>query len=72
VFPLYEVEGGKYKMTIEMPKKLRPMEDYLKPQGRFRHLTPDQINIFRGMAMTEYNKVLERIKHSKPWSEMTS
>jgi pyruvate ferredoxin oxidoreductase beta subunit len=72
VFPLYEVENGKYKMTIEMPKKLRPMEDYLKPQGRFRHLTPDQIEIFKGMAMLEYNKVLERIKHSKSWSEMTS
>jgi pyruvate ferredoxin oxidoreductase beta subunit len=72
VFPLYEVENGKYKMTIEMPKKLRPVEDYLKPQGRFRHLTPDQIQIFRGMAMLEYNKVLERIKHSKSWSDMTS
>jgi hypothetical protein len=48
------------------------MEDYLKPQGRFRHLTPDQINIFRGMAMTEYNEVLERVKHSKSWSELKS
>ena len=55
-----------------MPKKLRPIEDYLKPQGRFRHLTPDQIQIFKGMAMLEYNKVLERIKHSKSWSDMTS
>jgi pyruvate ferredoxin oxidoreductase beta subunit len=72
VFPLYEVENGKYKMTIEMPKKLRPVEDYLKPQGRFRHLKPEDIKIFREMAMLEYNKVLERIKHSKSWSEMTS
>jgi len=59
-------------MTIEMPKKLRPVEDYLKPQGRFRHLTPDQIQIFKRMAMLEYNKVLERIKNSKSWSDMTS
>ena len=72
VFPLYEVEDGKYKFSPDNPRKLRPLEDYLKPQGRFRHLTPDQINIFREMAMTEYNKVLERVKHSKAWSEMKS
>jgi len=40
VFPLYEVENGKYKMTIDFPK-LRPVTDYLQGQGRFRHLTPD-------------------------------
>ncbi len=70
VFPLYEVENGKYKLSPDNPKKLRPIEDYLKPQGRFRHLTPDQINIFREMAMIEYNKVLERVKCSKSWDEL--
>ena len=42
VFPLYEVEGGKYKMSLDFPR-LRPVNDYLKGQGRFRHLTPDLI-----------------------------
>ncbi|MEO0052776.1 MAG: pyruvate ferredoxin oxidoreductase, partial [candidate division WOR-3 bacterium] len=37
VFPLYEVVNGKYRLTVEIPK-LRPVTDYLKPQGRFRHL----------------------------------
>jgi pyruvate ferredoxin oxidoreductase beta subunit len=71
-FPLYEVENGKYKMSMEVPKKLRPMEDYLKPQGRFRHLKPEEIEIFKGLSMIEYNKVLERVKHSKYWSDMKS
>lgn len=36
--PLYEVEGGKrYKITLDV-KKPQPVEEYLKMQGRFRHL----------------------------------
>ena len=37
VWPLYEVEEGQWKLTYE-PKKKLPVEDYLKPQGRFRHM----------------------------------
>lgn len=37
VFPLYEVEHGKYKITV-MVRKPKPIEEYLKLQGRFRHL----------------------------------
>ncbi len=37
VFPLYEVENGKYRITV-MVKKPKPIEEYLKLQGRFRHL----------------------------------
>jgi pyruvate ferredoxin oxidoreductase beta subunit len=36
-WPLYEVENGEYKITYK-PKNKLPIEDYLKPQGRFRHL----------------------------------
>ena len=37
VWPLYEVIGGKWTITYQ-PKKKLPVEDYLKPQGRFAHL----------------------------------
>lgn len=37
VFPLYEVENGKYKITVDV-EELLPVELYLKPQRRFRHL----------------------------------
>lgn len=36
-WPLYEVVDGVYKITYKPPKKL-PIEDFLKPQGRFKHL----------------------------------
>jgi pyruvate ferredoxin oxidoreductase beta subunit len=36
-FPLYEVENGRYKLSVKVPKPV-PLEEFLKPQGRFRHL----------------------------------
>jgi len=36
-FPVYEVENGTYKLSIKVPKPV-PLEEFLKPQGRFRHL----------------------------------
>ena len=38
VFPLYEIENGKYKLNV-IPTKLKPVQEYLKLQGRFKHLT---------------------------------
>ncbi len=37
MFPLYEVEKGQYRITMK-PKRKLPVEYYLRPQGRFRHL----------------------------------
>jgi pyruvate ferredoxin oxidoreductase beta subunit len=37
VWPLYEVEHGKYKVNFK-PKEKKPVLEWLKPQGRFRHL----------------------------------
>ncbi len=42
VFPLYEIENGKYKLSFDFPK-LRPVSEYFKPQGRFRHLPADVV-----------------------------
>ncbi|WP_309492621.1 thiamine pyrophosphate-dependent enzyme [Candidatus Hecatella orcuttiae] len=36
-FPIYEVEKGKYKLNLPVPKPI-PVSEYLKAQGRFRHL----------------------------------
>ena len=41
VFPLWELEGGVYKLNVN-PAKLKPVEEYLKPQGRFRHLLEEK------------------------------
>ncbi|MCX8021166.1 MAG: pyruvate synthase subunit PorB [Syntrophorhabdaceae bacterium] len=42
VFPLYEVENGKYKITYS-PEPLKPVSEYIKGQGRFRHLKDEDI-----------------------------
>ncbi len=36
-WPLFEVDHGKWTLSYE-PKKKLPIEDFLKEQGRFRHL----------------------------------
>jgi pyruvate ferredoxin oxidoreductase beta subunit len=41
VWPLYEVENGKYKINYR-PKEKKPVLEWLKSQGRFRHLFKEQ------------------------------
>lgn len=61
VFPLYEVENGKYKITVDVGE-LRPVEEYLKPQGRFRHLTPELIEEIQKRVTKEYEKLKAKTK----------
>ena len=60
IFPLYEVEDGKYKLSVE-PAKLRPVRDYLKLQGRFRHLSEETIKEIQRRADEEYAKLKEKV-----------
>jgi len=39
---LYEVEMGKFRVTVTVPQR-RPVKDYLMIQGRFSHLTDEEI-----------------------------
>lgn len=59
IFPLYEVENGQYKLSFDFPK-LRPVTDYLKLQGRFGHLSPDDINKIQTRVTEEYEKLREK------------
>lgn len=36
-WPLYEVEDGVFRQTVKVHNK-KPIEEFLKPQGRFKHL----------------------------------
>ena len=59
VFPLYEVVNGKYKITVE-PSPMRPVQDYLKPQGRFRHLSENDVKEIQERTLREYNMLKAR------------
>jgi len=39
-WPLYEIEDGKYTIN-NVPKQPKPIEEFLKTQGRFKHLFKD-------------------------------
>ncbi|MBC7287331.1 MAG: pyruvate ferredoxin oxidoreductase [Armatimonadetes bacterium] len=41
IWPLYEVDHGQFKLLYK-PKEKLPIEQYLEPQGRFRHLFRDE------------------------------
>ncbi len=60
IFPLYEVEEGKYKLSLDFPK-LRPVTDYLKLQGRFRHLSEAVMNEIQQRVDKEYAKLKEKV-----------
>jgi pyruvate ferredoxin oxidoreductase beta subunit len=59
IFPLYEVEGGRYTLNFDFPQ-LRPVEDYFKLQGRFRHLTKETIVQIQERVKAEYAKLKEK------------
>jgi pyruvate ferredoxin oxidoreductase beta subunit len=56
VFPLYEVENGKYKLSLDT-SPLRPLQDYFKPQGRFRHLSEGTVKQIQDRVTSEYEKL---------------
>ena len=60
IFPLYEVEDGQYKLSVKVAKP-KPVEEYLKLQGRFRHLSEDTIKEIQDRVDKEYAKLMEKV-----------
>ncbi len=63
VFPLYEIEDGRYKLSVKTPR-LKPVQDYLKLQGRFRHLTDDLISEIQQRVTKEYAQLTAKVDAS--------
>ncbi len=64
IFPLYEVEKGRYRLNIDFPK-LKPLREYLKVQGRFRHLTDNMIEKIEKRVHHEYEELRKRIEEGE-------
>jgi len=45
MWPLFEVEHGVFKLTLK--PKPRPVKEFLEPQGRFRRMTPEEIELLQ-------------------------
>ncbi len=59
IFPIYEIEEGRYTLNLDFPH-LRPVEDYFKLQGRFRHLTKETVVQIQARVTDEYVKLKEK------------
>ncbi|HUU57149.1 MAG TPA: 3-methyl-2-oxobutanoate dehydrogenase subunit beta [bacterium] len=57
VWPLLEVERGVYKISRK-PRKRTPVAEYLKLQGRFSHLTEEQVNEVQKMVDNNWKRLL--------------
>jgi len=58
IFPLYEVVTGSYRLTIDHPK-IRPVEQYLNLQNRFKHFKQKEILKIQAEVDREYAKLKE-------------
>jgi pyruvate ferredoxin oxidoreductase alpha subunit len=63
-WPLMEIDEGNFKLNLK-PKELRPIAEYLKPQGRFRHLSEGQLEFLQKDAQTEWSALLELEKRGR-------
>jgi len=61
-WPLYEVENGVYKINY-IPKKKEPLENWLKRQGRFKHLFTTQNRHIIDELQAEVDKDWEELKN---------
>jgi pyruvate/2-oxoacid:ferredoxin oxidoreductase beta subunit len=60
VFPLYEIENGeKYTITV-WPKEFTPVKEYLRLQGRFRHLSVENIQAIQERVDREWEKLVRK------------
>ena len=56
MWSLYEWEGGEYKYT-HIPKKYKPVSEYMTLQQRFRHLKPEHIAKMQAFVDEKIQKI---------------
>ncbi len=60
-FPLYEVENGeKYTLNIKVQNK-KPIDEYIKLQGRYRHLKPESVAAIQEGIDRDWDRLLKKI-----------
>lgn len=59
-WPLYEVENGVTRVTVK-PKEKKPLTDFLKPQGRFKHLFSPENEWLLRQAQEDVDKNWQRL-----------
>ncbi len=65
VFPLYEIVDGKLHLHMKRAK-LKPVAEYFKPQGRFRHLSEETVKKIEERVQQEYASLAARSERESP------
>ncbi|MCK4225885.1 pyruvate synthase subunit beta, partial [candidate division WOR-3 bacterium] len=61
VFNLLEIENGLDWRITKKIRKPKPVIEYLKLQGRFRHLTEDDVSLIQENVEKEWNILLNKV-----------
>jgi pyruvate ferredoxin oxidoreductase beta subunit/2-oxoisovalerate ferredoxin oxidoreductase beta subunit len=64
MFPLYEVANG-YEYTLNWKNKSKPVDEYLKMQKRYRHLTDEAIGEIQASIDADWERLLRKVKLSE-------
>ena len=59
MFPLYEIEKGRYKLSYN-PEPLKHIVDYMDGQGRYRHLTVRNVSDIQQKVTKNWEKLKSR------------
>jgi len=66
-FPIVEIDHGEFKINIK-PRELKPINEYLEPQRRFRHVTEEQMEILQKHIREDWESLLRIEKDGRlPW-----
>lgn len=67
-WPLYEIENGVTRVTVK-PKEKKPLVDFLKPQGRFKHLFALENEWLLKKAQDDVNAYWERLLREEEFTK---
>lgn len=70
LFPLYEiVEGKTYNITVDV-KKPQPVETYLSLQGRFKHLSEEEIDVIQKSVDENWQRLKDCVINDESVSDV--
>ena len=55
-YPLWEAEHGRFRFTYT-PKKVLPVEDYVRLMGKYRHVSDEEIAMIQKQVDTRYRRI---------------
>jgi pyruvate/2-oxoacid:ferredoxin oxidoreductase beta subunit len=64
IYPIYEIEDGRYKISRK-PAKKEPINEYFGMQGRFRHLPEEMLKQIQADVDKEWDLLLRKEEFTK-------